>query len=617
LRPQFGDSLSFPGGSQTFNDIIDLTVGSITFTGAAGQSNPRIYGQTIGLAGGITNLVKIGEARVDMNIKIGGGGGPVYFVVNGGGPLRVNGQLSSVSPVVPIRKLGPGVLMLTANNTHSGLTYVHDGILAVSYDAALGSNGPSDGTQVLNGGTLQLLPGVTITEPITLSGTGFGGTNGSLMATGTVTVSSSLVLNNAAALNVGFNSLLLCDGSISGTGPLTKTGLGRLIFAGASANTYSGDTIVNGGTLELTKSVAVASVPGNLVVGPETAGGFYVVARINQNSAIGGTVVTVNEKGQFDLNGYSETLGQLILNDGGLVQTGTGSLRFGRGASVQVGSLLAAGSSASSSISGRLQLTTNASVTFTVAPYNPSAPGGLPAELEVPAVIASDFDRLGEARSRITKQGPGKMRLTANNSAFTGGVTVSAGTLIVANALALGTTTDSTSVNIGGSLALEGGIIINNEGLSLSGTSISALENLSGANAWNGSIFVSANGGIGVSGGTLQLLGLVQGGGSLTKSGPGTLVIGGTVNNTHNGNTYVNEGTVQLAKSAFIQAVPHDLIIGPNARVTYLNHDQVWANITVNAGAVLDLNGFDEYAGLLTLNHGGSVQTGNGTLICL
>jgi autotransporter-associated beta strand protein len=206
------------------------------------------------------------------------------------------------------------------------------------------------------------------------------------------------------------------------------------------------------------------------------------------------------------------------------------------------------------------------------------------------------------------------MRLTANNSAFTGGVTVSAGTLIVANALALGTTTDSTSVNIGGSLALEGGIIINNEGLSLSGTSISALENLSGANAWNGSIFVSANGGIGVSGGTLQLLGLVQGGGSLTKSGPGTLVIGGTVNNTHNGNTYVNEGTVQLAKSAFIQAVPHDLIIGPNARVTYLNHDQVWANITVNAGAVLDLNGFDEYAGLLTLNHGGSVQTGNGTL---
>jgi len=604
----------FPRGSQTVNDIIDLTLASITFAGGPNQNNPRIYGQPLGLTVGITNFVEIGDARVDMNIQLGGGGSSISLAVNGAGPLRVNGRVSSVPTGVQIRKLGPGLLTLIASNSYSGVTYVDNGILAVGYDAALGSNGASDGTVVLNGGTLQVLPGVTITEPITLGGTGFGGTNGSLLATGTVTVSSSIALNNDATVNVGFNSLLLCDGSISGTGPLTKTGLGRFILAGASANTYSGNTIVNGGTLELTKSVSVVSVPGDLVIGPETAGGPYVIARLNQNGAIGGSVVTVNEKGILDLNGFTETFGQVNLNDGGSVQTGAGNLRFSRTGNVAVGSLSASGSIASSSINGRIQLLTNASLTFTVAPYNPLAPAGLPAELEVPAVIGSDFDRLGEARSRIHKQGLGKMRLSANNSTFTGGVTADAGVLIVANALALGTTTDSTTVNGGGSLALEGNITVNNEGLSLSGTSIAALENRSGVNVWNAPIFISANGGVGVSAGTLQLLGTIEGGGSLTKSGPGTLIIGGTANNTHSGNTFVNEGTVQLAKSAFLQAVPHDLIIGANALATYFNHDQVWANITVNSGGLLDLNGYDEYAGLLTLNQGGSVQTGNGTL---
>lgn len=610
VRPQFGDSLVFPGNSISYNDILGLTVSSITFNPGG---TPRISGNLLGVTVGLTNLGS-GQARVDLNIQLSGGS-PFIFSVNGAGPINVSGQLSSAVPVVPIRKLGPGVLSLTGNNIHSGVTYVENGILSVGYDAALGSNGPSDGTEVRNGGTLQLMPGTTLNEPLTLTGTGFGGTNGSLMATGAVTVSGSLVLSNAATVNVGFNSTLVYDGTVSGTGPLTKTGLGRFIFAGGTANNYSGDTIVNAGTLELTKSVSVVSVPGDLVIGPETAGGPYVIARLNQNGAIGGSVLTVNEKGVFDLNGFTEAFGQVNLNDGGSIQMGTGSLRFSsRSPLVQVGSLSPEGSSASSSISGRMQLATNVSLTFNVAPFNPSAPLGLLAELEVPAVIASDFDRLGEARSRIHKQGLGRMRLSANNSTFTGGVTADTGVLIVANALALGTTTDSTTVNGGGSLALEGNITVNNEGLSLSGTSISALENRSGLNVWNGPIFVSANGGVGVSAGTLQLLGTIEGGGSLTKSGPGTLLIGGTANNTHAGNTYVNEGTVQLAKSAFIQAVPHDLIIGSNALATYFNPDQVWANITVNFGGLLDLNGYDEYAGLLTLNQGGRVQTGNGTL---
>jgi autotransporter-associated beta strand protein len=86
------------------------------------------------------------------------------------------------------------------------------------------------------------------------------------------------------------------------------------------------------------------------------------------------------------------------------------------------------------------------------------------------------------------------------------------------------------------------------------------------------------------------------------------------------GNTTVQEGTLLLGKSAFVQAVPHNLIIGsglPGGPVTVArnsNHDQVGGNITVNSGGLLDLNGWNETIGELALIAGGNVQTFAGTL---
>ncbi len=88
----------------------------------------------------------------------------------------------------------------------------------------------------------------------------------------------------------------------------------------------------------------------------------------------------------------------------------------------------------------------------------------------------------------LTKDGAGTLTLTAANT-YTGQTTVSAGSLNIQNADALGTAASGTSVTSGATLQLQGGIAVASEALTLNGTGVStggALRNISGNNAWQG-----------------------------------------------------------------------------------------------------------------------------------
>ncbi len=74
-------------------------------------------------------------------------------------------------------------------------------------------------------------------------------------------------LTTNATIGVYSNATLLADGFISGSGPLTKIGQGTLVYTNSNANTYSGPTIIQEGTLELRKPNNTIAVPGPLVVG--------------------------------------------------------------------------------------------------------------------------------------------------------------------------------------------------------------------------------------------------------------------------------------------------------------------------------------------------------------
>ena len=177
------------------------------------------------------------------------------------GPISGTNQLLSSSG---------GTTRLLGTNTYTGLTRVFYDTLVVGSPQALGST--NQGTELRPAASLMLSlnNGAQVAgESLLLTDTAFYTERPTLGVIGSVSNSwSGPVTNLAAPLKVNVldtNGTLNLNAAISGFGSLEKTGPGKLILAGANANTYSGDTVVTNGTLVLNKSNGVQAV-SNLTV---------------------------------------------------------------------------------------------------------------------------------------------------------------------------------------------------------------------------------------------------------------------------------------------------------------------------------------------------------------
>jgi fibronectin-binding autotransporter adhesin len=163
-----------------------------------------------------------------------------------------------------------GTSILAGTNTYTGVTNVNLGQLTISNAAALGT---TDGnTIVAAGGRLAMATaGLSVAEPLAITGTGTTATNGALNFGGGVTgmaLTGPITLDGAAriqadgstgstlsgGISLGANELTInTDGgatqtinttAITGTGgSLVKSGGGTLVLA--VANSYTGATTVN------------------------------------------------------------------------------------------------------------------------------------------------------------------------------------------------------------------------------------------------------------------------------------------------------------------------------------------------------------------------------------
>jgi fibronectin-binding autotransporter adhesin len=157
------------------------------------------------------------------------------------------------------------------------------------------------------------------------------------------------------------------------------------------------------------------------------------------------------------------------------------------------------------------------------------------ADLTVSAVLQNNGSVGGNS---ITKTGAGTMELTSTNT-YTGGTTLSAGTLVLGNASGAGTgtitQTDGTST-----------LRLNTTGTIANNISLYNLESLqsvtlSGSITANNATYDIA------SGTTTEISGAITGTGGTTKEGLGTLLLSG--DNTYTGNTEINAGTLSLSSS--------------------------------------------------------------------
>ena len=310
------------------------------------------------------------------------GSGPIFDTQTN--TLTLAGALSGSGG---FQKTGSGTLILTASNSYSGNTTIGfgngqsnvGGIVAISNGFALGTGsvtilaGNPAGTDL--GAQLQLSGNITVSNPsITISGLGYGFDGGVILNTnGNNTINSAINLTNGAggsSIGSAAGTLTLA-GSIStiqsgrtlefnGAGnivasgvisdgvtnnlPITMNGTGKLTFA--ASNSYSGLTSINGGTLSLANSAALAG-GGNLTFG----GGVLQFSASNTQDCSSRIVNSVAPIA-IDTNGQNVTFaGNLAsTNTGGLTKLGagkltlTGSNGFGGNVNVTAGTLqLAAG----------------------------------------------------------------------------------------------------------------------------------------------------------------------------------------------------------------------------------------------------------------------------------
>lgn len=331
---------------------------------------------------------------------------------------------SGIATSFDLTKSGPGELDLPGTNaSFIGHFWVDDGIAVIGTNTSLGTSvGIVDGTTVKDGATLRVLAGAvtTIAERLELNGAGETGTRGALevwtTSAATKSWSGQITLETSSAISVmgpgKFAPARITNG-VSGPSDLTKNGNGILLFTGAVANTYSGETHVNDGMLQLDKT-GVQAIVGALVIGDGTgAAGSAAVQNLQSQQIPDGNSVTVVADGLFDVNGQSETVNSLSILDGNARTGDAGALTVGSlsmtGGTITLGATAAANNlvlrgdvAATSSATQSATITGAGNIVLDVAPLTFNVTNG---PLTHDMIIAAPITATGAAE--VVKSGNG------------------------------------------------------------------------------------------------------------------------------------------------------------------------------------------------------------------
>jgi fibronectin-binding autotransporter adhesin len=319
------------------------------------------------------------------------------------GSLTISGGLTATDGFV---KTGAGSLTLSnTSNTLAGVVKISEGTLVLGNNSVLGSSSIS-----LNGGTLSTSATRTYVKDVTVDAdSSFGGSFGMTLGNAT----STFQLNGSRTLTVTNSTLVTPSVSelVAGSS-LTKAGSGTLFFG--SAGTYTGTTTVTGGALGLGTAGALPST--NLLLN----GGV-----LSTRDALGfsRTIGSGDNQVQFGASGggFAAYLGPLTISF-------TGTETWGNGSFLPDGAPLIL-----SAVSSTDTVTWASSLSLGATNRVINVFDGTAA---VDAAITGQLTQT--AAASIEKQGSGTLLLNGDNSALTGTTIISAGTLQVGSATALG-----------------------------------------------------------------------------------------------------------------------------------------------------------------------------------
>ena len=487
-----------------------------------------------------------------------------------GGTLSFTGVVSGAGGLT---KTGAGIVSLGNANTFTGATLVSAGTLAYVASNAIGT-----GSVTVNGGSLDM--GANRADSVgavTLQ-------NGSILGTGTSTLTST----SGFAVQSGTVSAIL-----AGAVNLTKDTSGTVTLS--AANTYSGTTTVNAGTLAYGVSnalgVGVLTVNGGtLDMGTGRTDSVGAVT-LTSGSILGGAGSVLTSTSGFTLQSGTVTAG--LAGTVGVTKNTAGTvLIFGANA-YTLATTISAGTlrlGATETLPNASAVTIAAGATLDMNAFSDTV-GSLAGAgnlLLTTGVLTAGGDNTSTSftgtaggSGGITKMGTGTLTLGGVDS-YIGATNVNAGTLTLGNA---GAGPSASRVTVAA------GATFNDAGFAAS------IGSLAGA----GSVTLGAGTLTAGGDGTFSTFsGIVSGTGGFTKAGTGTLTMTGA--NTFSGAINVNAGNLVLSGAIGTAASATSVSIRTGASLVLDN------SVTENANRIGDATAINIQGGSLQL-----ISDANGT----
>ncbi|EBK2895527.1 autotransporter outer membrane beta-barrel domain-containing protein [Salmonella enterica] len=538
-----------------------------------------------------------------------------------------------------LTKTGAGTLILNAENTYTGSTTISEGTLIATNVEALGTGNVTDNAtlemntggdfdnaisgsgQVVKSGdeTLTLSGANSYTGGTTISGGTLVASNVEALGTGDITDNATLELNAGGdfANNIG------------GTGSVVKSGDKTLTLSGS--NTYTGGTTISGGTLVASNVEALGSgdVTDNATLEMNTGGDFA--------NNIGGTGSVVKSGDEtLTLSGANSYTGGTTISGGTLVASNVEAL--GTGDVTDNATLeLNTGGDFDNAISGSGQVVKSGDKTLTLSGIN-SYTGGT--TISGGTLVASNVDALGSGdvtdnatlelntggdfdnaiggTGSVVKSGDKTLTLSGANS-YTGGTTISGGTLVASNVEALGSgdVTDNATLelNTGGDFANNIGgtgsvVKSGDKTLTLSGTnSYTGGTTISGGTLVATSVEALGTGDV-TDNATLALntggdfINNIGGTGRVEKSGDQTLTLSGA--NSYTGGTLISSGTLVASNVNALGSgdVTDNAVLELNTGGTFDNAISGSGQVEKSGDGTLTLSGSNTYTGGTLISDG-------------
>jgi fibronectin-binding autotransporter adhesin len=551
-----------PGAAFDFNGFGNTTTRNYGFTlgGNGPDGNGALVNSGANISGNasVSNVTLTADTTISAANRFDIGTGAANMWLNGGGYSLIKTGASEINIRVQSFSNVAGVFVTSGTVKYENFDYV-DALTATT-------------TNYVNPGAVLASYGArTYNFPVVFRGGNLDNQNSTVAWTG------PLLLRSNATLQASSANPIILGGVISGPGNLTKATTSTLTLT--NANTYTGNTFINAGTLALGASGSIAGSPlislaSGTTFNPSAAGTYTIASgrTISGGGSTAGTLVGnfVLEPGASLNPGGTGVFGTLAVSTNLTLNGGTAYFDLGRALTV--------GGGANDLLQVGTNLSLNGTVTLVISGFPTNGTYTIITNVSGTRSGSGSFVLVNNTRATLTLDTSSAKRVT---------VTATQGSPLnlvwqgdgTANLWDVGGAANWLDVATP-STFLQGDVVI----FSDAGSQTPAVNLTQGVQPTT-VVVTNETGSY-----TLGGVGSLQGAATLIKGGAGSLVLLNNQGNT--GPTYINGGTVQAGVGGTTGALGSGAITNQGA-LTYFRSDAAVvaiANVLAGSGS-LNLNG--------------------------